>query len=47
MFEWILNMSKKVMLKLRVYNTYAKIQSLENSRKSHEVLSSNYELFKS
>ena len=35
------------MLKPWKYNTYAKIQFLENSRKNHKVLSSNYELFKS
>ena len=47
MFDWVLNTAKKIMLKLWIYNTNAKIQSLENSRKSRKVLSSNYELFNS
>ena len=47
MLDWVLNKSKNVLLKPWIYNAYAKIQALENSRKSRKVLSSNYKLFKS
>ena len=47
MFDWVVNTLKKFMIKPWKYNAYAKIQSLDNSRKGRKVLSSKYELFKS